>query len=312
VRINYRGIANNEVTPPGVTVAFAVGTAGATNPVFTTLFSNLGTTTFDYIAFPYTDTASLTAIEALLSDQSGRWSAIEALYGHVFSAYRGTVSGRSTFGVSNNNQHLSILGYYDSPTAAWVEAADWCGAHAINYRVNPAVGIVGQALNLLPPPLASQDTPGEQNVLLYDGMSTFNVNEAGQSVIDRSITTYQTNQAGQIDDSYLNTGLLFQAMFVARYLAIQVLSQFLNKILVDDGNIIGPGSPAVTPSLIFQAVCGMYAYLCTQYIVQDSQTFAKNGYAQKGTKGQVLLYLPIDFADAVIQVPALIQFQQTT
>lgn len=312
MRINYRGVQNGETTPAGLTVTITAMTGGATNPTLTNGLANLGVQSFDFIALPYTDSASLTAIADLLSDQSGRWSAIEMLYGHCFAAYRGTVSARSTFGVGNNNQHISILGYYDSPTPAWLEAADWAGAHAAVIRTNPALGVVGQPLNLLAPPIASRDTPAEQNVLLYDGLSTFTVDAHGQSRIGRSITTYQSNASAQPDDSYLNTNLLFQAMYVARYLKANVLTQYQNRILVDNGAIIGPGSPAVTPELIFAGICAMYGYLCTQFVVQNPDTFAKAGYAQKGQKGQVLAYLPLDFGDQVLQVAALFQFRQST
>jgi phage tail sheath gpL-like len=312
LRMNYRAIRNGEVTPAGVGVTITPFASGATNPTLTTALSNLAMKTFDFIAVPYTDSASMAAITALLSDQSGRWSAIEALYGHAFYAYRGTVGARSTFGVTNNNQHETILGYYDSPTPAWLEAADWAGAHATILRTNPALGVVGQPLGLLPPPIASQDTPAEMNVLLYDGLSTFTVDPAGQSRIGRSITTYQSNAAAQPDNSYLNTNLLFQAMYVVRYISANILSQYQNKILVSDGAVIPAGSPATTPSLIFQGVCGLYAYLSSQFVVQNPQTFAANGYATKGQKGQVLLFLPLDFSDQVIQVAALLAFTQST
>ena len=61
-----------------------------------------------------------------------------------------------------------------------------------------------------------------------------------------------------------------------------------------------------------QATVALYAYLASVFVVQDVATFAKNGYATKGTKGQVLLYLPIDFSDQVVQIACLIQFRQTT
>jgi phage tail sheath gpL-like len=321
VRVNYRGQLGNEALPAGVAVTLpnpVTGTSagtlsgGATNPTLTTAFANLGIRTFDFIAMPYTDTASMAAVAALLSDQSGRWSAIEALYGHAFYAYRGTVSARNTFGATLNNQHETMLGYFDSPTPAWLEAADWAGAHAAILRTNPALGVVGQPLNMLAPPIANQDTAAEMNVLLSDGMSTFTVDGAGQCRIGRSITTYITNAAGQPDNSYINTNLLFQAMYVVRYIASQILSQYQNKILVSDGAAIAAGSPATTPSLVFQAVCGIYAYLASQFVVQNPQIFAQNGYAQKGQKGQVLLFLPIDFSDQVIQIAALVAFQQST
>jgi phage tail sheath gpL-like len=314
IRLNYRGAQNSEVTPAGITPTITAMSGGATNPVLTTLLANLGNQTFDFIALPYTDTVSLTAIEAFLSDQSGRWAPISQLYGHAFTAFRGTVSARGTFGTSQNSQHVTCLGFYDSPTPAWLEAADWAGAHAIRLKVNPAQGVTDQALAMLPPPQQSQDTPSNRNTLLYDGVSTFTVDPAGVCRIDRSITMYQENASGQPDNSWLTTNIMFQAMYCARYLITQLSTQFIasGKILVKDGTPIPMGAPATTPSLVFQAAVGVYAYLASIFLVQDPQTFAKNGYGTTGQKGQVLLYLPFDFSDQVVQIAALIQFQQST
>jgi phage tail sheath gpL-like len=314
LRVNYRGQANNETTPAGVTVTIAAGVAGATNPVLTTLLTNCGVQTYDFIAVPYTDATSLTAIEAFLNGTAGRWSSIQQLYGHAFTAVRGTVSARGSFGVTRNPEHVSCLGFYDSPTPAWLESADFAGAHALRIRANPAQGVAGMALGLLPPPIASQDTPSNRNVLLYDGISTYFVDPSGTCRIDRSITMYQTNAGGQPDNSYLNTNLLFQAMYCARYINAQITSQFIQpgKILVANGTPIPLGAPAVTPNGIFQAVVAMYSYLSTQFIVQNPAKFAANGYATTGQKGQVLLFCPFDFSDQVIQVASLIQFQQST
>jgi phage tail sheath gpL-like len=323
LRANYIGAQNNEVLPSGITVAFSnpvtgstAGTfsGGATNPALTTLTANLGVQLFDFIACPYNDATSLNAFETFLSDQSGRWSAEQMQFGHVFYAYRGTVAARGTFGLARNNQHETCIGYFDSPTPVWLESADWCGAHAIRFKVNPAQGIVSQRLNLLPPPLSNQDTPGSRNTLLFDGISTFTVDLAGVSHIDRSVTTYTANAAGQPDNSYLNTNIMFQMMYAARYVSTQITNQFINsgKILVSNGTPIPPGAPAVTPNLILGSVIGIYAYLCTVFIVQNPQTFAANATAQTGAKGQVLLYLPIDFSDQVVNVGVLVQFRQST
>jgi phage tail sheath gpL-like len=323
LRFNYRGVQNGEVMPAGVGFSFGTTvsgslagtlTGGATNPTLTTLLANLGVLLFDFIALPYTDSASLTALQSFLSDQSGRWSAEQMQYGHVFTAYRGTVSARSTFGVTRNDQHATVLGYFDSPTPAWLEAADWCAVHAVRIKVNPAQGLTTQALGLLPPPVQNQDTPGERNTLLFDGISTFTVDASGTCRIDRSVTTYQLNASGQPDNSYRNTNLLFQAMYAARYINAQLTSQFIaaGRILVDDGTPIPPGSPATTPSTILGAAIAVYAYLASIFIVQNPRTFAQNAYATKGTKGQVLLYLPIDFSDQVVEIGILVQFQQST
>lgn len=324
LRVNYFGAQNNEVLPAGVTVAFSnpiAGTTagtfstGATNPLLTTLLANLGVQLFDFIACPYNDTTSLNALSAFLGDQSGRWSAQLMQYGHVFYTFRGTVAARGTFGLARNNQHETCLGYFDSPTPAWLESADWCGAHAVRLKVNPAQGLSSQALLLMrPPPLNNQDTPGSRNTLLFDGVSTFTVDPGGICRIDRSITAYSTNPAGQPDNSYLNTNIMFQAMYAARYIATQITGQFINsgKILVANGTPIPPGAPAVTPNLILGSVIGIYAYLCSIFIVQNPNIFAANATAQTGAKGQVLLYLPIDFSDQVVNVGVLVQFRQST
>ena len=103
-------------------------------------------------------------------------------------------------------------------------------------------------------------------------------------------------------------------MYAARYINAQMTSQFIaaGKILVANGTPIPLGAPAVTPSMVFQAVVAIYSYLSSIFIVQNPQKFAQNGYATTGQKGQVELYLPFDFADQVIQVASLIQFQQST
>ncbi len=145
-------------------------------------------------------------------------------------------------------------------------------------------------------------------------MSTFTVDAAGVCRIDRSITTYQSNASGQPDNSYLNTNIMFQAMYAARYIATQITSQFIvpGKILVSNGTLIPPGSPATTPNAMLGAVIAVYAYLASIFIVQNVQTFAQNATAGPGTKGQVLMYLPLDFSDQVINVGLLIQFRQST
>jgi phage tail sheath gpL-like len=314
IRLNFIGPQAGEVLPAGVGVGVTAMAGGTANPVLTTLLTNLGVQAFDFIALPYTDTTSLNALQSFLSDANGRWSAEQMQFGHVFAAFNGTMSARTTFGVGRNDQHASILGYYNSPTPAWIECADWCAANAIRIKVNPAQGLSTQPLNLLPPPVASQDTIGQRNILLFDGISTFTVDPSGTCRIDRSITTYQLNAAGQPDNSYLNTNILFQAMYAARYISSQVSSQFIaaGKILVSNGTPIGPGSPATTPNAVLGSVIAIYAYLCSIFIVQNPSTFAKNAYATTGAKGQVLLYLPLDFSDQVINIAILAQFVQST
>ena len=107
---------------------------------------------------------------------------------------------------------------------------------------------------------------------------------------------------------------MFQAMYAARCIATQITSQFIapGKILVSNGTLIPPGSLATTPNAMLGAVIAVYAYLASIFIVQKVQTFARNATAGPGTKGKVLMYVPLNSTYQVINVGLLIQFQQTT
>ena len=69
---------------------------------------------------------------------------------------------------------------------------------------------------------------------------------------------------------------------------------------------------STTPNAVLGSVIAIYAYLCSIFVVQNPETFARNASAAAGTKGQVLLYLPLDFSDQVINIAILAQFRQST
>jgi len=126
-------------------------------------------TAFDFIVSPYSDTASLNALKKLLNDKTGRWSYASQIYGHVFAAQRGTLATLATAGNARNNQHESIMGVYDSPSPAWVWAADLAGTAAVALRADPGRPLQTLALStVLAPPPSSRFDLGERNTLLWE------------------------------------------------------------------------------------------------------------------------------------------------
>lgn len=276
LRLNYRGTAGGESTPAGLSVTITAMASGATNPVLTTALAALGDQTFDFIVSPYTDTASLDALKALLNDQTGRWSYAKQLYGHVFAAQRGTVATLATAGNARNNQHESILGFNDSPSPAWIWAADVAGTAAVSLRVDPGRPLQTLALStVLAPPLASRFQLSERNTLLWDGISTFTVASDGTVAIENLITTYQKNVFGSADDSYLEVETLFLLMYVLRQQRSLVTSKYARVKLAADGTRFAPGSAIVTPKIIKADLIAQYQQLEYNGYVQDSDTFAQ-------------------------------------
>jgi phage tail sheath gpL-like len=275
IRLNYQGPTNNEILPAGLAVTIVAMAGGATNPTLTTGLANLLDQPFDFIVCPYTDVASLNALQAFLSDTTGRWSWETQVYGHVFYAYRGTLSSLTTFGATRNNQHESCMGFYDSPTPNWVWAAALAGAAAVSLRADPALPLQTLAIaGVLAPPLASRFNLGERNTLLWDGIATFDVAQDGTVSIENLITTYQTNSFGQPDDSYLEVETLFTLMFVLRDMAALVTSKYARVKLAADGTRFAPGAAIVTPSMIKADLIAEFQALEFQGLVQNSAAFA--------------------------------------
>ena len=276
LRFNYRGAAGGEVIPAGVAFTLVAMANGATNPTLTTALANLGDQPFDFIVCAYNDTTSLDALKGLLNDQTGRWSWSSQVYGHVFAAYRGTLSAQTTFGNNRNNQHETVLGFNDSPSPNWVWAADLAGTAAVALRADPGRPLQTLKLStVLPPPLQSRFTLSERNTMLFDGISTFTVQQDGTVALENVITTYQKNGFGQADDSYLEIETMFLLMFILRDLASVVTSKYARVKLAADGTRFAPGSAIVTPSIIKADIIAEYQTLEYNGYVQNSAAFAQ-------------------------------------
>lgn len=282
LRLNYLGTAGGESTPAGITVTITTMAGGLTNPTLDTALANLGDQPFDFIVSPYTDTASLNALRDLLGDKNGRWSYASQLYGHVFAAQRGTLATLATAGNARNNQHETILGFDDSPSPAWIWAADLAGTAAVALRADPGRPLQTLTLSTaLAPPLASRFELGERNTLLWDGISTFTVQSDGTVALENVITTYQKNAFGSSDDSYLEVETLFLLMYVLRAQRALVTSKYARVKLAADGTRFAPGSAIVTPKIIKADLIAQYQELEYAGFVQDAEAFARELIVEK-------------------------------
>ncbi|MEX3690821.1 phage tail sheath subtilisin-like domain-containing protein [Paraburkholderia sp. BR14263] len=277
LRMNYLGATGGEVTPTGLAVTLAPMSGGAINPTtaLQTALANCGDQAFDFIVCPYTDTASLDALKAFMNDQAGRWAWSQQIYGHVFAAYRGTLATCTTFGTARNNQHETVLGYYDSPTPAWLVAAQLVGSIAPALRDDPGRPVQTlPIIGMMAPPVVSRFQLTDRNTLLYDGISTFTVGDDGTCYAENIITTYQKNAFGDPDDSYLELETLFLLMYVLRAMRTMVTSKYARMKLAANGTRFAAGSAIVTPNIIKADIIAKYQELEFNGYVQNSDAFA--------------------------------------
>jgi phage tail sheath gpL-like len=282
--LNYGGTAAGQSTPAGLALTITAMSGGMLNPALTTALANLGDMEFDFIALPYTDSISLDAVKAFLSTKTGRWSWSKLLYGHAFSAYRGTLAQCTTFGVSRNDEHVSILGFNGSPSPAYVWAADLAGTAAVSLRADCARPLQTLAMStVLAPPVAQRFSISDRNVLLWDGISTFNVASDGTVMLENIITTYQVNTSGVADDSMLEVEAMFNIAYILRQLKSDVTSKFSRMKLVSDATRVTAGTNTVNPKTIKAAQIAKYKEMEDNGFAQNSAKFAAGLIVQQNS-----------------------------
>ncbi len=275
MRLNYLGVSGGEATPTGLAITFVAMNGGSGTPDLDDVLANLGDKGFDFIINPYTDTTSLDSVKTFLSDSTGRWSYASQLYGHSLGMLAGTYGELTAAGELRNNQHESLIGIYDSPTAPWVWSAACYGAMATSLRNDPGRPVQTlEVAGVLAPPLASRFSMTERNNLLYSGISTTTVSDDGTVQIENVITTYQTNSYGDADDSYLEIETMFLLMYVTRYLRDVVTTKYARMKLAANGTKFASGSSIVTPNTIKSELIAQYTTLEYNGYVQDSSGFA--------------------------------------
>lgn len=303
------GTAGGQSVPAGLTVALGQMSGGATNP--TTLATSLATQgerVYDLIIHPYTDSGSRTALKTWLDDAAGRWSPMLQLYGHAITAYRGTYGQATAFGLAQNDQHATIMPIGDSPSDPLSWAAQVAARTAMSMRSNPALPITALSLTVMPPTDAGRYSTEQRNSLLYDGLSTFTVDDGGTVNIERLVTTYQTNAAGLPDNSYLDIETMLTAEICMQDMRIFLGSQYGGCILVADGTKIPAGAKATTAKLIGKACASRYRWQATQLWVQNADTFAADIVAENAGNGVVKLLMPYDFANQLRIIAGSVQF----
>jgi phage tail sheath gpL-like len=306
---------------PGVTAAITAASGGTTDPTIATALANVPDKPFDFIVCPYNDATSLNACQAFLGDAAGRWNWSVQLFGGVFTAKGGTLSARTTWSTMRNDQHAASMGAYGSPSPDWQWATDFAAASAVNIRADPTIPIgglqAGVALNVMAPPLADRDPFSARETLLFDGMSTYKVDNSGVVRVDRAITTYQFNGQGAPDNSYLNLNVPYQLAAYIRAVETMLGSQFNQVKLVADGSRIPPGSRMVTSQIILQSVVAQYRRIANNGapgapvgLVQNPAAFAANAQAENQGGGVVALLLPVQLGNQLIVIAMNVQFTQ--
>jgi len=244
LRMNYN---SGEELPTGITCTVNAMSAGANNPDIQDVIDILGDNWYQVICAPYYDATNLNAIEAELSDRFGPLRMIDGQY---ITSRRGTLAQLSTFGNGRNSQFVECVHSQKIPGCSFEFAAAWAAQIAKEGQQDPAAPFQTiELVGILPPGKMERFTNTENNTLLYDGISTFYVDNAGKVRMQRAITMYQKNALGADDIAYLDVNTMLTLMYLRYDFRTQILTRYPRAKLADDGVQVGPGQQVMTPKL---------------------------------------------------------------
>lgn len=238
---------NGESTPSGLTVTITAMANGVTNPVLSNAIAQLGDEWFHIIGCAFHDASNLALLKNEMDD---RWGPIRQIDGHVIAAASGTVGAMTTLGGTLNDKHLTVVATQKSPTPAYEVAAESAAIASYYAAIDPARPLQTLAYTWMKAPArADRYTLSERNTLLYTGIATLKSDAAGNVVVERMITTYQTNAAGGDDPAYLDIETLLTLQYIRWDWRNYLLRKYPRHKLADDGTRYAPGQPIMTPLL---------------------------------------------------------------
>lgn len=229
-----------------------------------------------WIAFPYCTISDLSRLVNEMSDQTGRWNALEQLYGHAFSFFSGNPAARIAHSGNFNSQHLSIAGLEGSPTPDYIFTAAISGKAALHLHDAPELSRPLQTVSLsgvLAPDLGFSESTQVKQALLCNGAATLSHGRDGVVRIERLITTYQENAFGVSDNSYLDVQTLAQLQYIIKYVKNRLTTLFPRHSLKPDGSFLPPGASAITPEIMRGYVASFGRELANLCVIEDVEEF---------------------------------------
>ncbi|RYY25242.1 MAG: phage tail protein [Sphingomonadales bacterium] len=268
-----------EALPAGIGLAIADGVAGATNPDVASVFAAIGDAHYPTIAIGFGDAGTLTKVETELAD---RWGPLRMIEGVAYVGSRGSQGTLAALGAARNSAFVSIIGANKAPNPTWEWAASYAGIVGFNGSIDPARPFQTLELpGLLPPAQADRFGRAERELLLKDGISTFTVDAGGKVLLERPITTYQTNAQGLDDIAFLDVNTVLTLGYLRLAVRSRISLKYPRHKLADDGAVYGAGQAIVTPKLLRSELIALFRELEDAGLVENLDQFAADLIVQR-------------------------------
>ena len=149
----------------------------------------------------------------------------------------------------------------------------------------------------------------ERNLHLFDGLSTWTVDNGGQVRLDRQVTMYQTNAAGLADSALLDITTPATMIFLAVDLSGYISSKYPRHKLADDGTKFGEGQAIVTPRILTAEMLVRALYWEERGLVEDLEQYTQDLVVERDpdNRNRVNILCPPNLVNNLMQLAILLQ-----
>lgn len=312
--LNFGGTLAGEAMPSGMTLTVTPMAGGTGAPDMGPCIASLGDMEYDFVAMPYTDSASLQAWDTEYGfTASGRWGWLRELYGTVFSARRDTYTGQMAWGPTGNSGVTSVMTVeVASPSPVWEWAAAYAAQAAQALVEDPGRPLQSLELTgILPAPRGARFAKSEANAMAGVGLAVQQIGPNGYPLIMVEATRWQVNVYGQPDAAYSLVTTLHTLAWLLRGMKDAITSKYPRHKLANDGTKFAAGQAIVTPKIIKAEVISEYRAAEYLGMVENADAFIANLVVSRDSKNpnRVNILYPPDLINQLRIFAVLGQFR---
>lgn len=291
-------------------VILSAFTGGTGDPDVDAAWAVISNEQYHYIVSPYSDSTNLDMLDTELAKRFGPMCDQQ---GHALTAFKGTYASSAAQGKLGNSPFISILGYYNGQQSQEEWAAAFGAVCAYYLNDDPARPLQTLKLpGLIAPAIIDRYSRSERELLLFDGVSTWDVDANGNVVLERVITTYRTDAIGNVDPSYLNIETMATLSEIRYQYKLRMYNRFLSQRfkLADDTFPVQPGMKVATPKTIRQEIVALFSELQDKGLIENLEEFSKNLVVERDAndRDRVNVLLPPDLINQFRILATQLQF----
>ncbi len=295
----------------GLTVTLGAFTGGLTAPSVTAAIAAVASEKYDTIVISGTDSTTMTAIEAEAIRRAQGGVEMPTI---VFYGVSGSLGTLLSFSSTRNSKHTCPVPAHTSPTPPWIAAAIAAAVASKSAAQDPGRPYYGLELTgLLPQAISDRLEFSERQQLVVAGWSIWDVTADGTCFVERLVTAYKTDGAGQPDTKFRDvTTMRILSDWREQWRALT--SGWRTYKLVDDDTPLNAGVRAITPSYGKAAQDALYERYAGTGNVQRVSDFIAKSRCERDTLGnpsgnrkRLNFYQPLRIGDVVITLAARIE-----